>query len=283
MIDETVREIEELQTQSSSVVAAKAAEALADLFDRDHPTAEEFLLDLQRSSDALRRANHSHAPLYTSQDRIVSAVSEPEPETVAEGKDRLEDAIQAVVADIQSNKAAAAARAAELVRDGDTVLTHENSSTVMATFDRAVDAGTTFSVYATESRPRLLGRRTVRQLAEREGCDATLVVDSAAGHFLADCDRVLLGMNCLVSDVMYNRIGTYQIVTAADAQDVPVTVVAASAKFVGGGFEFENTERPHAEVMREPADGFAVANPGYDATPTHYLDSVVTENGLIEF
>jgi len=283
MIDETVREIEELQTQSSSVVAVKAARALGDLFDRDHPTVDEFLIDLERSSAALRRANHSHAPLYTSQDRIVSAVTDPEPETVAEGQERLEDAIEAVVSDIESSKDTAAERAATLIDDGDTVLTHANSSTVMATFDHALAAGTTFSVYATESRPRLLGRRTVRQLAEREGCEATLIVDSAAGHLLADCDRVFVGMNCLVGDVVYNRIGTYQIVAAAAARDVPVSVVAASAKFVGGGFEFENTERPHPEVIREPADGFAVANPGYDATPTEFLESIVTENGVMEF
>jgi len=283
MIDETVREIEELQTQSSSVVAVKAARALGDVLEREHPTVEEFLLDLQRSSDALRRANHSHAPLYTSQDRIVSAVSEPEPESVDAGNERLESAIDEVVSDIESSKDAAAERAATLIDDGDTVLTHENSSTVMATFDAALAAGTTFSVYATESRPRLLGRRTVRQLADREGVEATLVIDSAAGHFLADCDRVFVGMNCLVGDVVYNRIGTFQIVTAAAAQDVPVTVAAASAKFVGGGFEFENPERPHPEVIREPADGFAVANPGYDATPTEYIDSIVTENGVMEF
>jgi translation initiation factor eIF-2B subunit delta len=35
--------------------------------------------------------------------------------------------------------------------------------------------------------------------------------------------------------------------------------------------------------MLEPAEGFEVANPGYDATPTRLLDSVVTENAVIEF
>ena len=32
--------------------------------------------------------------------------------------------------------------------------------------------------------------------------------------------------------------------------------------------------------MREPAEGFTVRNPAYDATPTHLLDNVVTDEGI---
>jgi translation initiation factor eIF-2B subunit delta len=283
MIDETVEEIEEMQTQSASVVAVRAAEALRELTDREYPTVGEFRRDLERNSSALRRANTSHAPLFTSQRRILDAVTDPEPDTVEAAKARLSEAIEEVVAQIESSKAAAGERAADLVDDGDVLLTHENSSTVMAAFDAALDAGVTFDVYVTEARPRLLGRKTARELAARDGVDPTLIVDSAAGHYLPECDRVVLGMNCLIDDTVYNRIGTYAIALAADAEDVPLTVVASSSKFVGDGFVFENNYRSPAEVIREPADGFAVGNPSYDATPIRLIDSVVTENAVIEF
>jgi translation initiation factor eIF-2B subunit delta len=129
----------------------------------------------------------------------------------------------------------------------------------------------------------MLGRRTARQLAGHGRGEATLIVDSAAGHYLPECDRALFGMNCLVDDTMYNRVGTYPIAVTAEDVGVPTTVVAASSKAIGGGFRFENRQRPAAEVMREPAEGFAVGNPAYDATPVRLLDRLVTENGVIEF
>ncbi|MBX0322026.1 translation initiation factor eIF-2B [Halomicroarcula sp. F13] len=283
MIDETVTQIEEMQTQSSSIVAVKAAEALRELTDREYHTVEDFVRSVERNSSVLRQTNRSHAPLYTSQQRIVTALSESSPETVDAAKEQLLAAIEEVVTEIESSKEGAAEKAATLVADGDVVLTHENSSTVMATLEHALESGKQLDLFVTESRPRFLGRRTARQLAGRDDVDVTLIVDGAAGHYLSECDRVLVGMNCLVDDTVYNRVGTYPIVaTAADA-GVPVTVVASSAKFIGSGFNFENNFRSPAEVMREPADGFDVANPGYDATPTDLLDSVVTENGVIEF
>jgi translation initiation factor eIF-2B subunit delta len=283
MIDETVNQIEEMQTQSASIVAVKAAEALRELVEREYPTPGKLVRDLERNSNALKRANHSHAPLYTSQRRIVDAVTEPEPETVEEGKERLREAIDTVVGEIESSKEGAGRRAAELVSDGDVLLTHENSSTVMATLEAALADGKEFDLYVTESRPRFLGRKTARQLADRDGVDVTLIVDGAAGHYISECDRVLVGMNCLVDDVVYNRIGTYPMALAATDQSVPMTVVASSAKFIGSGFTFENTHRSASEVMLEPADGFDVANPGYDATPTRLIDSLVTENAVIDF
>jgi len=188
-----------------------------------------------------------------------------------------------VVTELRTSKERAAERAASLIDDGDVVLTHENSSTVMATFEAALAAGTAFEVYVTEARPRFLGRRTARALGPRNGVDVTLIVDSAAGQYLPECDRVFVGMNCLVDDTVYNRVGTYPIAATAAHTGTPVTAVASSTKFIGSGFDFQNSYRPASEMMHEPVEGFEVANPGYDATPTSLLDSVVTEDAVIGF
>lgn len=283
MIDETVRQVEEMQTQSASIVAIKAAEALRELTEREYRTVEEFLRALDRNSSALLRANRSHAPLYTTQQRIVDDVTEADPDTVEEAKQALLDVIDDVVTRVETSKDGAGEKAASLIDDGDVLLTHENSSTVMAALEHAIDDGKSFELYVTESRPRYLGRRTARQLADREGVGVTLIVDGAVGHFLPECDRVLLGMNCLIDDTVYNRIGTYPIAVTANDVGVPATVVGSSAKFIGSGFTFENDDRPVSEVQREPADGFDIANPGYDATPTRLLDTVVTEDAVIQF
>jgi len=283
MIDETAEEIRELQTQSASIVAVKAANALRELTDREYRTVDEFYRALERNSSALLRANHSHAPLYTTQKRIVTEVTDSDADDVEDAKARLLESIESVVTKVETSKDKAGEKAASFIRDGDVLLAHENSSTVMATLEHALDDGKSFDLYVTESRPRMLGRRTARQLADRDGVNVTLIVDSAAGHYLSECDRVFLGMNCLLDDVIYNRVGTYPIAATANDAGVPVTVVGSSAKFIGSGFTFENNYRANSEVLLEPAEGFDIANPGYDATPTRIISSVVTEDGIMQF
>ncbi len=280
MIDETVEEIERMQTHSSSTVAVKAARALTELLDREFPAVEQYRRTLERNSRALVRANPSHASLYTTQREIVERIERAEPTTVAEAKAETEAAIEAVVDRVRTAKERAAARAADHVAGADALLTHDYSSTVLDAIETAVADGAEFDVYVTEARPRYLGRKTTRRLADLDGVDTHLLVDSAAGHFLPECDRVVVGMDCIVGGTLYNRIGTYPIAaTAADA-GVPLTVVGSGAKLIGDGFAFENEFRPPSEVMREPAEGFVVENPAYDATPVGLLDAVITDEGV---
>jgi len=283
MIDETVAEIEEMRTHSSSVVAVKAATALRELTDRAFPTVEEYLRTLERNSRALRRANRSHATLYTTQQNIVDSVRGGEPDTVAAAKGLTVEAIERVVGEVESAKDQAAARAVSVLADDDLLFTHDFSSTVLSAIDDALAEGASFDVYVSESRPRYLGRKMARTLAAKDGVEVTLAVDAASGHYLAECDRVVVGMDCIVDGALYNRIGTYSLATAAADRDIPMTVVGADSKLVGGGFEFENEFRSPAEVLREPTDEFTVANPAYDATPTRLLDTVVTDERTYEF
>jgi translation initiation factor eIF-2B subunit delta len=284
MIDETVEEIRELQTHSSSVVAVKAAEALRELLDREYVTVEEFTMSLERNSSALRRAQPSHATLFTTQAELVDSVREADVNSVGEAKDRLAAAIDRVVERVESGKRLAAENAADVFEDGTTVLTHDYSSTVLGAIEAAVDEGREFEVYVTEARPRYLGRKLTRTLAGMEAIRTRLLTDAACGHYLRDCDRVVLGMSCIVGETYYNRIGTLPLCATAAELDVPVTVVGASSKVIDeGGFQFENEFRSPVEVMREPAEGFEIGNPAYDATPTHLIDEVVTDRGVVTY
>lgn len=280
MIDETAEEIREMQTHSSSTVAIKAAEALRGLLDREYATVEEYVRSLDRNSSALQRAQPSHASLHNTQRQIVARVEDGAPDTVEAAKDLTEAAIEAIINDVETAKHEAAQHAVELLPDGATVLTHDYSSTVLEAIELAAREGHHIEVYVTEARPRFLGRKTARTLAEVDRVDSTLIVDSAAGHYLDACDRVVVGMDCIVEDTLYNRVGTFPIAATAAELAVPVSVFGASAKLIDSGFAFENDFRSPSEVMREPAEGFSIENPAYDATPTHLLENVVTDDGI---
>jgi translation initiation factor eIF-2B subunit delta len=281
MIDETIEEIRRMQTHSSSVVAVKATAALRELLDREYRNVEAYERDLERNAGALKRANPSHASLHKAMREVVDGVLGAA-DTVERAKALTEAEIDRITEEIETGKRLAADRAADTFDDGETFLTHDFSSTVLEAIETAAADGRQLTAYVTEARPRYLGRKTARRLAEMDRVDPHLLVDSAAGHFLDRCDRVIVGMDCIVEDTLYNRIGTFPLAAAAAVADVPVTVVGSESKVIEGDFVFENETRSPAEVVREPIEGVAVENPAYDATPMSLVDEVVTDRERYE-
>ena len=281
-IDDTVEEIRLMETHSSSVVAVKAARALTELVEREFTSLDEYEAALERNSGALRRANPSHASLFTTQREVVGSVV-GEAADVAGAKRLTEAAVERVVDAVENGKDRAARRAAETFVDGETILTHDYSSTLLAAI-AAATPDRSLTVYVTEARPRYLGRKLARRLAETEGVETHLAVDGASGYLLeeADVDRVLVGMDCIVQGTLYNRVGTFPLAAAAAEVGVPMEVVGSSAKVIEQGFVFENEFRPPAEVSLEPLEAVAVENPAYDATPGRLVDGVVTDEGRFE-
>jgi translation initiation factor eIF-2B subunit delta len=279
MIDETIEEIREMQTHSSSVVAIKATRALRELIGREYATIDDFERALEHNAGALRRSNPSHASLHNAMRGVLDAVI-GEATTVEGGVSALDQAIDEVAQDIETGKRRAAANAAETFVDGETFLVHDYSSTVLDAVKTAA-ADLRLTAYITEGRPRYLGRKMARELATLETVDTHLMTDGACGYFLPDCDRVVIGMDCIVEETLYNRIGTYPLVVMANHLGVPVTVVGSGAKLIDE-FRFENEIRPATEVMLEPAHGITIENPAYDATPVRLLSQVVTDEGIRE-
>jgi translation initiation factor 2B subunit (eIF-2B alpha/beta/delta family) len=281
MIDETIEEIRRMQTHSSSVVAVKATVALGELLDREYRNVEEYERDLERNAGALRRANPSHASLHKAMRGVVDTVLGAA-DTVREAKSLTEAEIDRITEEIETGKRRAADRAADTFDDGETFLTHDFSSTVLEAIETAATDGRHLTAYVTEARPRYLGRKTARTLAEVDRVEPHLLVDSAAGYALDRCDRMVVGMDCIVGDTLYNRVGTFPLAAAADVVDVPVTVVGSESKVITDDFVFENETRLPAEVAREPIEGVTIENPAYDATPVSLVDHVVTDKERYE-
>jgi len=281
MIDETVAEIRAMQTHSTSVVAVKATRSLAELLDREYITAEEFERDLEHNAGVLRRSNPSHAASTTPCARSSARSSARRPRW-REPNSGFRTPSSASSRKVETSKAAAAANAAERIADGETLLVHDYSTTVLESIETAAMSGKHLTVYVTEARPRTLGRKTARALAAMDRVDARMVVDGAMGYALRDCDRVLLGITCITGGTYYNRVGTFPLVVTARELGIPVTTVGSGAKRIEE-FRFENEFRDAVEVMREPVENVTIENPSYDATPVGMLDVVITDDGVEEF
>lgn len=172
------------------------------------------------------------------------------------------------------------------IKGGERILTHCNSKAALSVIRTAFSDGKRVEVFATESRPWRQGLLTVNELAE-EGVPTTLIIDSAVRWIMKDIDLVYVGADTIASNgAVINKIGTSQIALAAHEARVPFIVCAETFKFspkTVHGELVEIEERDPGEIVGEgeiPANA-RILNPVFDATPADYVDSIVTEVGVI--
>jgi ribose 1,5-bisphosphate isomerase len=177
---------------------------------------------------------------------------------------------------------------AKRVRDGDIIMTHCNSAAAISIMAAAHAQGKDITVIATESRPRLQGHLTIRQL-DRLGIKTALIVDSAVRYFMKEVSLVIMGADAVtVNGSVINKIGTSQLAMAAHEARKNVIIAAETYKFsprtlLGELVEIE--ERDSGEVIgKDRLDEFSnvsVRNPAFDVTPKEYIDIICTEVGAI--
>jgi ribose 1,5-bisphosphate isomerase len=177
---------------------------------------------------------------------------------------------------------------ARRIRDGDTIMTHCNSSAAASILTTAFRQGKHINVIATETRPRMQGLITV-DVMQKAGIPTTLILDSAVRYFMKKVDTVVVGADAItVSGNLINKVGTSQLALAAHEARVPFMVAAETYKFsprtlLGEMVEIE--ERDPSEVLSEEKrkqwPNLKVRNPAFDVTPHQYIDLICAEIGAI--
>jgi len=177
---------------------------------------------------------------------------------------------------------------ARRIKDGDVIMTHSYSSSVIAILKRAHQQHKRPRVFVTETRPELEGRDVARELAA-EGINVTLIIDSAVSHFIEDSDKVLIGAEAVAANgAIVNKIGTATIASVAQRARVRVYAAASTYKFspetmLGELIEIEERD-PSYVIGRskvEKLSHFSVRNPAFDVTSPQDIDLIITERGVI--
>ena len=142
----------------------------------------------------------------------------------------------------------------------------------------AKNAGKSFRVIVTETRPRMQGKITAKELLDA-GIEVTYIVDSAASSFLDETNAVIMGTDAIRKEGIYNKIGSYMIALAAKKKGVPVYILGDTLK-IDKRRSIKIEERPGNEVVdKRTLRGVDVKNPTFDMTPWNLIDAVITERG----
>jgi ribose 1,5-bisphosphate isomerase len=283
--EEVAERIRSMEIRGAAEIARRAAQALKEEAEAYHgDDLKELRSRMERSRDVLIASRPTAISLWNGVQYVFKDTSSLM--TAAEYRSKVQENADKFIRRSKNALKTIGKLGANRVRDGDKVLTHCNSKAAIAVMAEAWAQGKRFEVYATESRPWRQGVLTANDLAKL-GIPVTIIIDSAVRYVMKDVDLVLVGADTIASNgALINKIGTSQVALAAHEARVPFTVCAETFKFSPRtiyGELVKIEERDATEVVKEgevPPE-VKVFNPVFDATPPEYIDSIVTEIGVI--
>ncbi len=293
--------IREMYIRGAPAIGAAAAYGLALAAARSGAKTREALLsDLEEAAETLRRTRPTASNLFWALERVLRRARGEGLEDVGQIQKALVAEAEVIASeDVEINKRMGE-HGAELISDGDNILTHCNAGalatvdygTALAPIRVAHAQGKRIHVYVDETRPRLQGARLTAWELMREGIPLTLIADNAAGYFIqtGKVDIILVGADRVAANGdVANKIGTYKLAVVAKENGVPFYAVVPTPTIdlsLPSGAQIPIEEREASEVthiqgQRIAPQGVPVANPAFDITPHRYLTGIITEYGVI--
>ena len=189
---------------------------------------------------------------------------------------------------------------AELLSDGDTVLTHCNAGalatagdygTALGVIRGAIDAGKRIAVIADETRPFLQGLRLTAWELAKDNIPVTVITDNMAGHVMKSgkVNAVVVGADRIAANGdAANKIGTYMVAVLARKHEIPFYVAAPISTLdltLKTGDEIPIEERDGREITHIGTnqlgpEGVDVHNPAFDVTPADLITAIITDKGV---
>ncbi|HEX3281807.1 MAG TPA: S-methyl-5-thioribose-1-phosphate isomerase [Pyrinomonadaceae bacterium] len=189
---------------------------------------------------------------------------------------------------------------ADLITDGDTVLTHCNAGalatagdygTALGVIRGARDAGKRVAVIADETRPFLQGLRLTAWELAKDDIPVTVITDNMAGSVMQSgkVNVVVVGADRIAGNGdTANKIGTYMVAVLARKHDIPFYVAAPISTLdltLKTGQEIPIEQRDRKEVthiggQQLAPDGIDVSNPAFDVTPNELITAIITDRGV---
>jgi ribose 1,5-bisphosphate isomerase len=278
-VRETAAKIRSMEIRGALSIAIAAGSAL----EREIVDGADFDR-LVAAGDVLRDARPSAVSLPNAINYVLHLAEVHRNDDPAVAKPMLLADVADYLAQLERAIVQVAEEGAKLVEDGDVILTICNSSTVTSILKEAWLQGKRFKVYACETRPRLQGHITAKDLASA-GVDVTIIVDSAAYHTVKSkgVKKAMVGADTVyASGAVINKIGTSQVALAAKEAGIELIVCTESLKFYPHsvhGATVEIEERDPREVADIP--GVKVYNPAFDVTVPEHITRIVTELGVM--
>ncbi len=297
--ERVARAIETMEIRGAPAIGVAAAYgvALAACSSRAE-SVEELKKELLKAIERLSKTRPTAVNLFWALKRMKAVIERPYTSVDELRKAVINEAVRIHEEDVAVNKAIGRV-GAELVEEGDTILTHCNAGTLatagygtaLAVIRAAWEAGKNIRVIATETRPVLQGARlTVWELVQ-EDIPVTLITDNMVGYVMSKglVNKVVVGADRVLLDGhVINKIGTYTIAVLARRHGAefyaaaPRSTIDPETRVEDVVIEERNPDEVRwvlGKVLITVPD-VPVMNPAFDITPPELVNGIITEVGV---
>lgn len=298
---DTGEAIRSMQVRGAPAIGVCAAYAMAQAaLGSKARNSEALIKELQKAGDWLKATRPTAVNLAWAVDRMLAVALRDRDYKPDSLRARLVEEARAVEQEDIELCDAIALHGAELLRDGDQVLTHCNTGS-LATAGvgtalgcikmAALQQKKKLHVYADETRPYLQGARLTAFELKEAKIPHTLITDSSAAALMqaGKVKVVIVGADRITAqgDVA-NKIGTYGLAVLAKHHGIPFYVAAPSSTVdlsLKEGKQIPIEERSPDEVLYVQGKliapkGTRALHLGFDVTPHSLVSAIITEKGV---
>jgi methylthioribose-1-phosphate isomerase len=291
---EIIRAIKRLEIRGAPAIGIAAAYGLAVAVERAGILDIKFV---RRIGSAFKDARPTAVNLAWAVDRVLSRLAREESETIG-GAGPIWEEAEAIHREDAEMCENIGRNGAELIGDGDTVLTHCNAGalatggigTALGVIYTCRNLGKNIKVFVDETRPLLQGARLTTWELMHEKIDVTLICDNTAGMLMRQgkINAVIVGADRIARNGdIANKIGTYSLAVLAKENNLPFYVAAPASTFdesIESGDKIPIEERAAEEVTegfgrRTAPAGVRVYAPAFDITPHDLISCYLTDSG----
>src|SRR5262245_61176796 len=280
--------IRELKVRGAPAIGVTAAMGVAlGAQAASEESYDRFVQSVQAACDQLSATRPTAVNLFWAIGRMKRKLTELQRQPIAELKRALVAESQAILDEDIALCKAMGRHGAELVKDGQTVLTHCNAGalatagygTALGVIRAAWEQGKKVRVIADETRPVLQGARLTAWELMDDKIPVTLITDNMAGTMMRQgkIDLCVVGADRIAANGdVANKIGTYSVAVLAHAHHIPFYVAAPYSTIdltTNSGDEIAIEQRPAGEVTSIHGShsvapkNVEVWNPAFDVTP----------------
>ncbi|MDR2707996.1 MAG: S-methyl-5-thioribose-1-phosphate isomerase [Nitrososphaerota archaeon] len=297
-VEQMAEAIKSLQIRGAPLLGAAAAFGLAlGAYNSKAQSVSELLADLDAVGVTIKEQRPTAVNLFWATDRVLNMAHAYGGFSVDELRAAVLVEAQRIADEDAAQNYAIGKYGAEIIDDGDTILTHCNAGelatveygTALGVIRSAWAQGKKIKVIADETRPLLQGARLTVFELQRDGIPVTLITDNMAGYAMSKglIDKVIVGADRIVQDAVFNKIGTYSVAILAHEHNIPFYVAAPKSTFdlTRKATDVTIEERKPDEVthigcQQTAPNNINVMNPAFDATPLKYVAGIITETGI---
>ena len=242
--------------------------------------------NLEKVAGEIKSSRPTAINLFWAVDRVLSS------------DNPVQEALTMYEEDIDTNLAIGS-HGAEIILDGDTILTHCNAGalacvdygTALGVVRSAFHQGKDINVICDETRPLGQGARLSVWEMQEENIPVKLIPDVAAGYLMQKgrIDKVVIGADRVANDGVVNKIGSLMVALAAKRFNIPFYVAAPLSTFDNNIsiYDTKIEERGSQEVTHYGGSRICpketeVINPAFDIVPKDLITGIITEKGIID-